>query len=277
MGDVVGMTMRRTEVTLGSHGLSGTCPWINTVGVYHRLRRLWGLQYCTLCLAEAPVLYRSWRLSFVVACRRHMIYLKDACPHCDAPLTIHRQRISAQLCHACSRPLTTNRDDFRGAPRKLFRTQSRYEDALNQGYGEIGAQMVCPTDLFDGVHMLLNLIKPSRLHESDDRRPRGMALEFVRTEDRAETLLQLEMLLAQWPNGFVAVARERHLTQRSFARWKQPKWLADAVSELPEGRPRSHASFRHRNALRSQLDVSRRHDAEWRTTRAELLWRAATQ
>ncbi|WP_449427214.1 TniQ family protein [Rhodanobacter umsongensis] len=275
--DVVGMTMRGIESTLGSHGLEGTAPWLNTVGIYHRLRRRWGLQFCPVCLAEQPVFYRSWRLSFVVTCRQHDVYLRDACPHCDAPLAIHRQRLSVQLCHSCSRPLTHKLDDCRPSPTELSRAQARYESALTYGSGKIGTQIVCPSDLFNGTHVLMNLIKPPRLSNTGDRQPRRLPLELGRTEVRAHTLLQLETLLAQWPDGFKAVACERHLTQRSFARWLKPGWLATAVCGLPKGRARSQAAPRGQHLLRSRLNAARRHDVEWRTVRAELLWLAATQ
>jgi hypothetical protein len=118
------------------------------------------------------------------------------------------------------------------------------------------------------------LITPRRARRTGDARTRGLPLEFARVQERAHILLHLEGLLARWPVGFTAAARERKLTQRSFVRWALPKWLAEPVGQLPEGHARSRANSGSQ-ALRQRLQALRRQGAEGRTARAELLWQAA--
>ena len=274
---VVGMTLRSAAATLGPCTAGGAGPWINTVGVYHRLRRRWGLQYCPVCLAEHPVLYRSWRLSFVVVCKQHQVRLQDACPHCDAPLAIHRQQLSVRLCHACSRPLSEIRAGLRFSLEALSRAQSRYESAWARDRSEIGHESVAARDWFQGARVVASLIKPPPSDLADSTKARRSVLESARVEQRAHVLSQMESLFAYWPDGFSTAARGSHLTQRSFVRRALPDWLAAVVDGLPEGSARSGATHRSRHSLRARLESSRRKTAEWRTMRAELLWRAATQ
>ncbi|MGO1073830.1 TniQ family protein [Lysobacter sp. CA199] len=268
---VVGMTLRSAATTLGSD-VEGNSPWINAVGVYHRLRRRWGQQYCPACLIEHPVFYRSWRLSFVVTCRRHQVRLQDACPHCDVPLAIHRQQLSACLCHACSLPLSRKAADSPLSARALWLAQSRWEHALTDNHAMISRARIPAQALFQGARVLMNLIKPSG---SIGPKTHSVTMELARVEKRAEVLLHLERLIEQWPDGFSAAARQRHLTQRSFVRWSLPDWLGTVVDQLPRGNSRAGAAHRGTNSIRARLEASRRQGGAWRTARAELLWRAA--
>jgi hypothetical protein len=98
-------------------GANGSWRWIMPVGVYHRTRRNYGLQYCPLCLREDPIPYfrRIWRLSFVTVCPRHWLPLHDRCPKCNAPVVFHRRDFnmprdvlpdhSITLCQNCEMDL----------------------------------------------------------------------------------------------------------------------------------------------------------------------------
>lgn len=94
------------------HNPLGNTTWIMPVGVYHRTRKRFGLQFCPRCLAEAaePYYRRSWRLAFVTFCEIHHVPLFDRCPQCRAPVNFHRyelgdrNRVTAEsitLCYAC--------------------------------------------------------------------------------------------------------------------------------------------------------------------------------
>lgn len=74
------------------HNRFGPSPWIMPVGVYHRTRTRFGLQFCPRCLAEdkTPYYRRRWRLAFMVVCESHEILLHDRCPHCGATVSFHR-------------------------------------------------------------------------------------------------------------------------------------------------------------------------------------------
>ncbi|MGQ5255253.1 TniQ family protein [Xanthomonas arboricola] len=269
---VAQMTLHGAEARLSNGVVRGSAYWINRVGIYHRLRRGWGLQYCPDCLAERPVLYRAWRMSFMVVCSRHRRFLQDACPHCDAPLAIHRQMLAVQLCHHCSRTLGRISQDPSVAIDALLRAQSCFERALHGGIAEIGGQTICCEDLFQGARVLASLLAPR-----SPRAPAGhhrRSLELARIQARADAVLRVVEVLASWPLEFKRIAKDQHLTQRSFVRNSLPAWLRSAVEELPLGRTR-HAMPKKRNALRAKLEQVRRRNTDWRTTRAALLWQAA--
>src|SRR5947209_15013384 len=74
------------------HNHFGPTAWIMPVGVYHRTRRQFGLQYCPRCLADDkdPYYRRRWRLAFMVLCETHHTLLLDRCPRCGAAVNFHR-------------------------------------------------------------------------------------------------------------------------------------------------------------------------------------------
>src|ERR1041384_2821464 len=92
------------------HNSFGNTVWIMPVGIYHRTRRHFGLQFCAHCLAEdrTPYWRRSWRLALTTVCHRHGAMLQDCCPKCGAPINFHRAELgnrwqivarSLTLCH----------------------------------------------------------------------------------------------------------------------------------------------------------------------------------
>ncbi|MEQ7328398.1 TniQ family protein [Xanthomonas campestris pv. campestris] len=272
---VMQMKLRSVEGRLEKGLARGSAPWINRVGIYHRLRRRWGLQYCPDCLAERPVLYRAWRMSCIVVCSRHRRLLQDACPHCDAPLAIHRQLLSAQLCHHCSRVLGRTPEEPNVSIDTVLRAQSYFQHVLQSGTAEIGGLSVCSEELFQGARVLASLLAPASLpqYPAEHYRP---SLEQARVQARACIVLRVAKVLALWPIRFRQTASEQHLTQRSFARRSLPDWLKSAVDELPAGRTR-HALPRKHHSLRAKLEQDRRRNADWRSARAALLWHAASK
>jgi len=92
-------------------------PWVLPYGVYHRLRRLPGLQYCPMCLLmdEKPYFRKHWRLSFFTECDVHHTLMKDACFVCGSPVAFYRGDIGYKTefshhtilqCHVCSSDLS---------------------------------------------------------------------------------------------------------------------------------------------------------------------------
>lgn len=273
---VAQMTLRGAKASLSKSVVRGSASWINRVGIYHRLRRGWGLQYCPDCLAERPVLRRAWRMSFMVVCSRHRLFLQDGCPHCDAPLAIHRQMLSVQLCHQCSRMLGRIPHDPSVPIDTLLRAQSYFERALHGRVADIGGQAVCCEDLFQGARVLASLLAPRSPSPRAAAGHYRRSLELARVQARADVVLRVAEVLASWPLGFKGIANDQHFTQRSFVRNSLPDWLRSAVEELPAGRAR-HSMPRNCHALRAKLEQDRRRNTDWRTTRAALLWQAASK
>lgn len=273
---VVQMTLRGVEARLSKGVTRGSAPWINRIGIYHRLRRRWGLQYCPDCLAERPVLRQAWRMSFMLVCDRHRRILQDACPHCDAPLAIHRQLLSAQLCQHCSCVLGRAPPAPNLSIDGAIQAQSYFERALRNGVTRIGNKTVRSEDLFQGARVLASLLAPGIPLSHDPARHFRQPLEQARVQDRASVVLHVADVLDYWPLMFKRIATDQHLTQRSCIRKSLPDWLRSAVDELPAGRTR-HTVPRKCHLLRAKLEKDRRRNPDWRSTRAMLLWRAVSK
>ncbi len=113
------------------HPSAGVLRWILPVGMYHRKRRNFGLQFCPQCLAEdqEPYFRTQWRLAILTWCPLHRLFLHDRCPGCNAPVAFHRRELGhpaitdagpLSLCHACG-------FDLRFASRQAFTT---YESSI---------------------------------------------------------------------------------------------------------------------------------------------------
>lgn len=93
------------------HNPYGSTPWLMPLGIYHRLRKRRGLQYCPACLTEDPDPYfrRHWRLAFVTVCVKHGLELLDCCVRCRSPVNFHRVKADAPLsqCYRCKKDLAS--------------------------------------------------------------------------------------------------------------------------------------------------------------------------
>src|SRR5581483_6827440 len=101
-----------------THNRYGPNPWIMPIGIFHRKRTKFGLQYCPHCLAGDTVAYyrRRWRLAFITICDRHRILLQDRCPACGSLVNFHRTELgnfrmrmaeSLTKCYVCGFDLRT--------------------------------------------------------------------------------------------------------------------------------------------------------------------------
>jgi hypothetical protein len=86
----------------------GNTKWILPIGVYHRTRRRYGLQFCPQCLRTDAVPYfrRLWRLAFVTMCPVHWTPLLDRCPACGAAVAFHRREFGAARSSIANHPIT---------------------------------------------------------------------------------------------------------------------------------------------------------------------------
>lgn len=111
--NVFNTTLRSYEGMLyEKHQPCGNTQWINPLGVYHRIHKDFGLQFCPICLAqdEHPYYRKFWRLGFYTECERHHIILHDRCPQCGKAINFHRVELghkswikpkSVSACYEC--------------------------------------------------------------------------------------------------------------------------------------------------------------------------------
>lgn len=93
------------------HHPNGFGTWVLPLGVWHRKRRRYGVQFCPVCfrLDDEPYIRRSWRIAYYTECERHRVLLADRCPECDAPHEYfrgemgRRRATTAEGMNVCSR------------------------------------------------------------------------------------------------------------------------------------------------------------------------------
>lgn len=245
-------TLRGLVEALGfPERLQGSQRGILPVGVYHRIRRRFGQQYCPACLAsQPPYLRRLWRLETVVACLEHGVLLRDACPKCDAQFIPHRDHsLVRRRCHRCGASLTqgqTAKPTSHAAmlQQAVLRVLSHsIEDAADAvARSAIPAphwkilEDVGDRELLDGIHRLCQLAahlsEYGALVHSESRRE---TWTLLRTRERATVMEQAGKWLADWPLSWHGWAGKRGLTRHyldaSHGPW--PTWVRSGFAGLP--------------------------------------------
>lgn len=228
----------------------GSQEGVLPVGVYHRVRRRFGQQYCSRCLDERPVyLRRLWRLEFVVSCPRHGALLRDACPICDAPFIPHRYHaMTRRRCHQCAAILTggesisimTPASNLQQAVLAILVERGAIDadvfesDALVSPY-QRHASAIGGTALIEGVRRLCRLAtrrlpkSPKQCEES------AKVWTLLRTVERANVMARVGHWLDDWPKAWIEWAEVNDLTRHTltseYGPW--PDWVTSAMGGLP--------------------------------------------
>ncbi len=239
------------------HNPNGNTPWIMPLGVYHRTRRRYGLQFCPRCLDEPEPYYRrAWRLAFVTLCERHRCPLLDRCPACERPVNFHRHDLGKRdspcaglltSCYACGL-------DFRRAGSSRVRveasdvrTQAMLMNAADSGRIRLPSGRAVRSSLYFPV--LHQLIKTVALGRRASRVRRGISqasgleyfdpfphqkrlyVEDLGLPERRATLRMCIWLLGRWPRRFTKFCADNGIWEswilKDFA--TAPRWFYDEV------------------------------------------------
>lgn len=212
---------------------TGSTRWIMPVGVYHRIRRVPGQQFCPLCLNEddIPYLRRAWRLSLVAACSCHSILLQDRCAACGKPVVAHRAdtaarrnsrgRLGLHRCVFCRADLAA---PVVGVEWRENAVQQAIEKTLHRGFTMMDGRPVHSVAFFDGLKTLIRglaRVSPLGMSQAFDRSP---------APNRLARLCDAFELLNNWPEAFREFGRRIAHPYTTFARGTLsiPYWL-DAV------------------------------------------------
>lgn len=280
------LTLRDVVKALGypetPHGQqAGILP----IGVYHRIRRGFGQQYCHVCLSERHAhLQRLWRLEFSVTCLAHGTALRDCCPACGSPFIPHRRNsLIERRCYNCNADLADSPDDPEPPLEAVFVQQQVYgalsetlEDArkLLAGSSPMTLQAAAHVEFLDGVRRLCRVA--AQRGQVIRRRPFGRCRAFgwLRAAERTAVLAQVGDWLARWPDAWTEWGTEQRLTQRSLstAYGPLPIWVQSGMVGFRHGlgpaqnrqRPKRPLTFR-------QLRRHSRTMADYRQARASLL------
>lgn len=286
-GRIEALTLHSWRAILGrprvlGHPRPAIDSWLNAVGIFHRKRKGFGMQFCAQCLAETAYFKKEWRLSFVTVCLQHGCSLTDCCGHCQAPVCMHRN--DALMCHCwnCGLRLSTCSLSYdEGLDERLY-GQAQMMKVLTQNLTDSDTAGFDGGAYFSGISLLLRSIKYRLAHMEPISQPgapfmhcAGERIEIQRLPERAEQCRFIFGLLESWPESLVHLSNELRLTQCSIdKREAVSSWLQPAISLLPTGsrRNRKRKSAPVRLALRQ---VHRKKADGWRTDRAKLLFAAA--
>lgn len=256
-------------------------PWINVLGIFHRTRRRYGMQYCPHCLQEDVFYQKIWRLSFVTVCTRHACPLLDCCSRCQAPVAYHRNDAFYLNCGHCGYPLSLSKAEPEQDITGRLVSQMKFLGALELNFTVLGQFAIPSREFFQGVMVMLQIIKTQLRNDIRHRHVppllrgfAGVRIEAARVSDRAQQCVGLSWLLEEWPERFYTLTEDLSLNRRAFvAHESMPTWLRDVVEALPEGRGR----VRSTQTLPLRLALRRLHRNKvsgWRTQRARLLFGA---
>lgn len=285
-------TLRGLVEALGfPERLQGSQRGILPVGIYHRVRRRFGQQYCPACLAgQPPHLRRLWRLEILIACPEHGMLLRDACPNCDAPFIPHRDHsMVRRRCHHCESSLIEAKAE-KALPRALMLQQAALrvlapslDDAAealarsaHPGSSWPVLEGVGDGSLLDGIHRLCRLAAHMSDMQANRSGVRHETWALLRTHERAAVMELVGEWLSHWPTAWLGWAGKRglsrHYLDATHGPW--PAWVARGFESLPYSfgivgikRPRARG-----------FGLSRRRFASialWREARARMLLRRA--
>jgi len=236
------------------HNPNGNTRWILPLGIYHRVHRNYGLQYCPLCLCEdkEPYFRRRWRLAHITHCDKHQCLLVDRCSRCGYPVNFHRLEPSHEALPICPRC----EGDLRDGPviqqthdLVALRAQKKFDHILYQGWVSIPTfGWVYSIQYFEVLHQLVRLMATGKRSQELRRiisKQSGMGIvepefpkrnrdfEWLSTEDRVVIVALAYWLLGQWPERFVASCRKINLLSSALLRDMNfiPYWYWSIVRE----------------------------------------------
>lgn len=227
------------------HNSRGNTLWLMPVGIYHRTRTLYGLQFCGQCLAEdkAPYYRRAWRLAFMTVCEKHQTLLHDRCPKCEAPINFHRNEMgdrnkwapeSVCSCHLCHYDLRASPTVPINISNRVIEFQRKLTLAAERGWISVPQHGAIHSHLyFTGLHQLMRTFAPggrtSALRDIaalefklEVQRPQkisiGRDVERLSVQDRHTSIAICDCLLSDWPNQFVRFCHEHKVWSASLLR-----------------------------------------------------------
>lgn len=237
--------------------LIGVAKWILPIGVFHRMHRRRGMQCCPLCLQQdVPFFSLKWRISLCTICEVHKCFLIDSCPQCGATIEYHRLGIARgefiphtplSICAGCG---------FDLAKGPVVRSGSLPEGVINEYVkilrmisinrwdSNLQLPSMHPLSFFDGLKALLRLVNKRSAPQLRERINAEFPIEltvnsaaaefgYLSIVERFKLVVTCLWLLHDWPNRFVSIMKECHLSRSRVAENPEslPFWLLRALNE----------------------------------------------
>ncbi|WP_407517826.1 TniQ family protein [Elizabethkingia anophelis] len=215
----------RKSITVGN-GLTN-------LGIYHRIRKRFGLFACPGCLRKKAYYKKHWRLHSSIICIDCNCYLIDRCPKCLNPIVFQRLAIGKKdlyeekpiyLCWYCNHDLSTEKkividslaldyqDYIDGTILNAFNLHSQYSflyfKVLYLFYQKI----------YTRSHNWLR-VKMAFVNEFDlDLKKISINNLDSSIEERAKLLPCIYLVLKDWPYNFISFAKRHHLRYSDFSK-----------------------------------------------------------
>ncbi|MGI4738440.1 MAG: TniQ family protein [Janthinobacterium lividum] len=218
------------------HNANGNTDWLLPLGIYHRVRRSYGLLFCPQCLrqdGEIPYFRKTWRLAFAEVCSRCGIYLLDRCPECTCPVVFFRVELGRKsalpetpisCCYNCRLDFATLPGEQ--APATILTQQFERERILREGWN---AEVFYPHLYFSILHQVVKLLISSRpscailqrvvdkhtgwcpTQEDPAIRQGRLPFEHLSIRVRGGLVRQAQWLLEEWPLRFLTLMKRYHI------------------------------------------------------------------
>lgn len=234
-------TLRSFEGILFDQIYSNTVtPWILPLGIYHRDRTLYGLQYCPICLKldTQPYFRKYWRSSFYTVCEFHHVLMQDHCPNCCSPVVFYRNDIgfkketfysSITTCHICGMDLTQSVSYQIHYPcSQIAQAFKSLLTVYRRGWVDLPLPQIMYSQIFlQGLRIIISLLVSTKLKarlslaeiEADmgikDNNYLKKSITFERRQihERHRLLIGALWILMDWPYRFHYYYKKFNLTK----------------------------------------------------------------
>lgn len=218
----INTTMRRFEGLLYEKvNTAGQTSEINQVGVYHRTRKLPGLQWCPACLREdkSPYFRQHWRLALFSTCHAHKCLLSCSCPSCFKPAVPFRAE--GQLCHHCGH----DRRNIKKvkARDEVLKLEKYFLDGLHGHCLYLEDNISIHPYIYFAIvrrlqRLLVSIARSDRLRAIINKqhntriklkqRDRLNLPNILTSKERHDVSFMLSKLLKNWPHNFIAYCKD---------------------------------------------------------------------
>ena len=235
--------------------IAGQTSEINQIGVYHRTRRLPGLQWCAACLRddENPYFRQHWRLALFSTCHIHGCILSCLCPSCSKPAVPFRTE--GQLCHHCGH----DRRKVKKIPARIDVLQ--FEKYLLDGLNGNEVYLEDSVNIHPYVYFAI-IRRLQRLLVSNKRSDRLRAVindhhntriklkicdkpklpNTLTSKERHDVSFMLSKLLEDWPHKFIDYCRQSGMYWTWITKDLHPNdvpYLLAKIADLHLSEPRA--------------------------------------
>jgi len=234
------------------HNPYGNTRLILSLGIYHRIHKGYGLQFCAACLKddEDPYFRRIWRLAFITTCTIHNKTLLDRCPICEEPMNFHRNQYqdkSITICHICGEDMRDCAKYQRTSYKQEIIFQKKLVYGIKDGWYVISDKEQMYSILLFNVlrqimkvllvkHKELEGIMPYFIYELMPNDLEDNQIADIEKHDviyRRALMLMVEWVLSDWPERFITVCKIKGIWSSTLLKDMKdiPYWYYSIVRE----------------------------------------------